>query len=512
MKAHYLKAIIAGSLFVALAWSAIAQPSVKPPDSLEALQQRFDELLNQPRYAAALWGVKIESLDTGKTIFERNAEKLFEPASNSKIYTMSMVLERLGPSYRIKTSLYGQNHPDENGVLKGDLVVYGRGDPTISGEYNHAHVLAALEPLVAALTNAGVKEISGDLVGDDSYFHGPPFGAGWDWGDLEDYYGAEISALTINSNVIQMLVKPGENVGAPANLAFDPPTTYIKIINRTKTGPNGSRRSLDLYRPVAENVVYVTGQIPLDDKGSSEDVTMHNPAGLFVALFRDVLEQHGIKVGGRTRTMNWMDREAEPLDLKQWIELGSIESRPVSDILHSVEKPSQNLYTDMMLEHVGASAGNESENNSESSGIRQLNHFLAQAGVKRGQTIFDEGSGLSRNNLTSPDATVTLLAYMSHTKNFNFFYNALPIAGVDGTLRHRFKGTLLQGNLRAKTGTLRWANSLSGYMTNAVGEHFVFSMMLNRFQNPDPDRSKTHDMDVIAELLANFNVRSEPGK
>jgi len=177
-----------------------------------------------------------------------------------------------------------------------------------------------------------------------------------------------------------------------------------------------------------------------------------------------------------------------------------------------VEKPSQNLYTDMILEHIGASAppGTNPNATAEGAGLRELDKFLAKAGIKKGDTIFDEGSGLSRNNLTTPNATVALLTYMAHQKDFEVYFNALPIAGVDGTLRRRMKGTAAAGNVRAKTGTLRWANSVSGYMTNAVGEHLVFSMMLNRFQIPAGyEKSKTADMDTITEMLANFAVRTE---
>ena len=278
--------------------------------------------------------------------------------------------------------------------------------------------------------------------------------------------------------------------------------------NRTETSAAKTRRTIDLYRPLAENIVYVTGQIPIDDAGSSEDVTMHNPAGLFVELFKEVLAQHGITVSGRVRTMNWRDREIEPLDLKQWTELGFIQSRPFREIIRSVEKPSQNLYTDMILAHVGASRDPNSNRTSEALGITELNRFLGEAGVKRGDTIFEEGSGLSRNNLTTPNATVSLLTYMSRRPDFAIYFNALPIAGVDGTLRRRMKGTAAEGNVHAKTGTLRWANSMSGYLTNAAGEHLVFSMMLNRYQSAEPDRSKTADMDAIAAMLAKFTVRT----
>ena len=160
-------------------------------------------LLSQPRFEAALWGVKIVSLDTGKTLFEHNAGKLLSPASNVKLYTVALALDRLGPDYRIRTSLYAKTRPEPGGALQGDVIVYGRGDPTINARLHGGDILKALEPLAAALTNAGVKRIAGDLVGDTSFFRGPEFGSGWAWDDQEHDYGAEISSLTINNNTLQ---------------------------------------------------------------------------------------------------------------------------------------------------------------------------------------------------------------------------------------------------------------------------------------------------------------------
>ncbi|HZQ46111.1 MAG TPA: D-alanyl-D-alanine carboxypeptidase/D-alanyl-D-alanine-endopeptidase [Verrucomicrobiae bacterium] len=508
-----MKSALTGVVIGLLAFSAFAQEAAKTPDTVESLQKRIKALINHPRYASALWGIKIVSLDSGKTIFDHDAQKLSSPASNSKLYTMALALDRLGPDYRIKTSLYATCRPDEQGTLKGDLMVYGRGDPTINARLHEGSIFKALEPLVAALTNAGVKRITGDLFGDDSYFHDPPFGPGWDWEDFQEYYGAEVSALTINDNVLQLRVKPGETEGAPCRLDFIPPTSYVSVSNRTQTVAKGSRRNIDLYRPVAQNILYISGKVPIDDRGSDEDVTMHNPAGLFVTLFKEALARHGITVAGGVRTVDWKDREVMPLDWKQWTELGSMESLPVRDIVREVMKPSQNLYTDLMLAHVGAklqfAKDPASTESASSAGIRELNKFLAEAGIKRGDTIFEEGSGLSRDNLTTPNATVALLTFMNHHKSAEAYLNALPIAGVDGTLRNRMKGTPAAGNVRAKTGSLRWSRTTSGYVTTAAGEHLVFSMMLNRFDGMHPEYSKVADMDAIMVMLARFTGRTD---
>jgi D-alanyl-D-alanine carboxypeptidase/D-alanyl-D-alanine-endopeptidase (penicillin-binding protein 4) len=506
--------IVIGSLLC----GAFAQEtnSAKPAETLTDLQSRLTNHVAQRRFAAAMWGVKVVSLDTGKTLYEHNAGKLFSPASNSKLYTCALALDRLWPDYRIRTSLYSQARPDRLGTLNGDLIVYGRGDPTINARLNGSDIFKALEPLVAALTNAGVKRIKGDLIGDESFFRGPPFGSGWAWDDMENYYGAEISALTINDNLLQLNVKPGGQIGAPCELKLKPATPFVIISNRTETVAKDAKRRISLYRPLGGNVTHVRGQMPMEDSGSNEDVMVHNPAGLFVALFKEALARRGIKVSGRVRTADWLAREATPLDLASLIELGAVESLPLRDIVREIQKPSQNLYTDLLLAHVGALAQatntSAAKMTSEDAGIEELDRFLARIGIEKGNVFFEEGSGLSRNNLTTPNAMVRLLEFMSRHSSADVYRDALPIAGVDGTLKSRMKDTPAAGNMRAKTGTLRWANSLSGHVTTAAGERLIFSIMLNRYHSTEPNRSTRAEIDAIAVMLAGFTGHSSKEK
>jgi D-alanyl-D-alanine carboxypeptidase/D-alanyl-D-alanine-endopeptidase (penicillin-binding protein 4) len=506
-----IKLCLTGLLLLAWFTPQTQAQQAKPAATLEELQRRLADHVAQPHFAAGLFGVKIVSLESGKTIFEHDAEKLFSPASNSKLYTVALALDQLGGDYRIKTSLYAVAKPDRRGTLKGDLIVYGRGDPAINTRVHDKDIFKALLPLVAVLTNAGIKRINGDLIGDESFFRGNPYGSGWDCDDLQYYYGAEISALTVNDNILQLSAKPGEREGAPCKLALLPATSYLILSNRTQTAAAGTRRSINLYRPLGQNVLYVSGQLPLDDAGYTEDATVHNPAALFTAFFKEALARHGIKVNGKLRTMNWLDRQAQPLDLDKLVELGSIESPPMRDIAREIQKPSQNLYTDLILAHLGslALATNKSPAlMSEDAGIRELYALLAKAGIRRGDVQFEEGSGLSRNNLTTPNATIALLQYMNRHVEAEAFLNALPVAGVDGTLRNRMKDTAATGNVRAKTGTLRWANSLSGHVTSAAGERLIFSIMLNRYVagTNAPGRS---EIDKIAVMLAEFTERSD---
>jgi serine-type D-Ala-D-Ala carboxypeptidase/endopeptidase (penicillin-binding protein 4) len=529
-----------------------AQATSEQSETLDSLRTRLAAHIAQPRFAPAAWGIKIVSLDTGKTIFEQNPQKYFNPASNAKLYTAALALEHFGPDFRIKSSLYCGTKPDASGTLKGDLILYGRGDPTMAARLNGGDYFKGLDTLIAQLVNAGVRRIEGDVVGDESYFAGPPFGAGWEWDDLQAYYGAEVSALTINDNALDLFVKPAERVGIPCRITTGPPTSFVTLINRTQTAPKGTGPRIVVYRPVGENIIYVSGRLPIDSSGYSNSIAVHSPAGLFVSLFKDALAARGIVVTGRTRVVDWKYREVTPLDFAKLIELGSVESMPLGDIVRETLKPSQNLYAQLLLLQVGnwgrqggtvisslgpnppspasviakvdSTARPNDDRTDEEAGVEQMQEFLSRIGVRKGDVLLEEGSGLSRRDVITPEATVTLLSHMSRSRWSDVYRSALPVAGVDGTLQNRMKGTAAAGNVRAKTGTLRYVYTLSGYVTTAAGERVAFSIMLNNYYNAersaalrDPSGSQPQravpplprdDLDAIAIMLAGFTGRS----
>ncbi|MBI3191903.1 MAG: D-alanyl-D-alanine carboxypeptidase/D-alanyl-D-alanine-endopeptidase, partial [Pedosphaera parvula] len=317
--------VVAISLLIVMGkGSAQVAPVKSGARSPAELREQLAALLDQPRFAAAAWGVKIVSLDTGATLFERNAGKLFKPASNAKLFTGALALDRLGPDFRISTALYATARPDARGVVKGDLIVYGRGDPSFAARFNGGDYTRSLAPLVDALVNAGMKRITGDLVGDESCFRGPPFGSGWAWDDLQYYYGAGASALTAEDNVVDLVLEPGACVGDSCRIITKPETAFLTFINRAGTTAAGSSRKIDLYRPIGERLVYVTGHLPLNSSNYTDAVAVPDPARWFVTLLKDALARRGIKVEGRVRAANWIDRELAPVDRGQWVEVAVV--------------------------------------------------------------------------------------------------------------------------------------------------------------------------------------------
>jgi D-alanyl-D-alanine carboxypeptidase/D-alanyl-D-alanine-endopeptidase (penicillin-binding protein 4) len=502
-------------LFLAGNCLPLSAQSNTAPANLKELRERLTAQVSAPKFAAAAWGIQVVSLDSQTVVFEHNPQVLLSPASNSKLYTVALGLDRLGSDYRMRTSLLARNRPDKKGKIRGDLIVYGRGDPTFNARFRGT-LDQAFDPLAASLAAAGVRRITGALIGDASYFRGPPFGAGWAWDDTQEYYGAEISPLSVNDNYLDIEIRPGAAFGKPCLVTLKPPTESVVISNRTTTAVAGQRRNVRIYRIPGSNVVFISGEMAQSDPVYQTEITVHNPAALFVEFFRKALVRHRIKVGGPSLTRDWLTVGEPDLGLPRnrpgqpgsgWVEIGGVDSPPMSEIAREVQKPSQNLYTDLVLANVGEHARGEQQGNSESLGIRELYQFLQQVGVHSGDVQFEEGSGLSRNNLTTARATVRLLTYMSQHPASEAYIAALPVAGVDGTLRNRFKNTAAAGNLRAKTGTLRWASSLSGYMKTAAGERLVFSLMLNRYVSPDASPARV-ELDKLALLLANFTGRT----
>jgi D-alanyl-D-alanine carboxypeptidase/D-alanyl-D-alanine-endopeptidase (penicillin-binding protein 4) len=491
-----------------------ALPAAEPPlpaaaASIEQLRMQLEAQVDQPRFAPALWGVKIVSLDSGRTLFEHHADRLLSPASNSKLYTGAMALDQLGPDYRIVTPIHASTAPDAAGTVRGDVIVGGRGDPSWKSAAGRKDFARIFEPFVAALRSAGVRRVTGDLVADATFFRGVPNGAGWTADDLNDYYGAEVSAITLEDNYVELRVLPAAKPGEPCTLTLLQSHTGLVLDNRTTTGLAGTERKLEATRIYGENIVHLFGSLPAADKEEVLDVTVPRPATWFAAALKEALAQTGIAVDGAARSVRWPE---PPPVTSAHVKIGEITSAPLRELIVALMKPSQNLETDLIFDHLGEmrrTPATPPTRTSEECGVIALRDFLKQRNLPVDDVRFEEGSGLSRNNLTTANATVALLQFMATHPAAADFQRALPIAGVDGTLKKRMKGTAAEGNVRAKTGSLRYANSLSGYVTTAAGERLAFSLMLNRNVQPT-GRNVREELDDIAVMLARLAVRTEP--
>src|SRR5690348_8544942 len=482
------------------------------PKTVAELQTRISQILAKPELAPAMVGVKVSSLDTGRVLFESNSDKLLRPASNMKIYTVATALDRLSPDYRFVTSVYAPARPDPSGVVHGDLRIYGRGDPSIAARFNNGDYFKTIDDLAARIVAAGVKRVEGDLVGDESYFVGPKYGAGWEWEDLTWYYGAEVTPLTVNDNALDLFIKPGATVGEPAVITTGPPDPLLTVVNRVTTSAKTTVRDISIHRGLNENTITITGTIPVDDRGYTGGIGISHPALLFVYLLRNSLAHKGVVITGKSRTTGEIALPSvSSVSSVAQEEIVTFQSPPFSLIAAQTLKPSQNLYTELILRTLGKVSPPPAtpipNATSEELGLEAVKTFLKTAGIRPESLVLDDGSGLSRNDMITAEASVQLLTFMSKHRYADVFREALPIAGVDGTLRNRFKGTPAENNVRAKTGSLSSAASLGGYLTTAGGEKVAFSIMVNNYPRDFDPRSAC--IDPIAVLLASFQEKPQ---
>lgn len=472
------------------------------------LVQRIDAFLAQPRFAHAGWGIDVVSLDSGETLYARDADKLFVPASNAKLYTAALALGTLGADARFSTVLYAAAAP-QGGTLAGDLILRGGGDPSLGDASPDWATRFA-----SALSAQGVRRVRGDLVADDSYFAGPAFGDGWEAGDLQTWFGATASALSVQGNVLRVRVaRQGARCCA---VSIDPPSAGLRIENLTGA-PDATQTggdTLGLYRPPGSDTLYASGSLPSGANSHVYALSTPDPALLAGMLLRDALLRAGIALDGQVRVLHWPQRDTA-LAQPGMQRIASINSPPLSEMVMHMLKHSDNLYAQTLLQQAGvrlAQTGVCADRNpppltSAEWGLCGMRAMLARAGIPDGTAIFADGAGLSRKDLVAPLATTRLLAWVARQPFASMFRDALPIAGVDGTLRNRLRGTPAANNLQAKTGTLTHSSALSGYVTDATGRHLAFSLMLDRYErptdgagNPVPP-SPNNDLDAIATMI-----------
>jgi D-alanyl-D-alanine carboxypeptidase/D-alanyl-D-alanine-endopeptidase (penicillin-binding protein 4) len=482
-----------------------AAPLSPAPRTLGELQARLAAHVEHPRFRGALWGVKIVSLDSGRVWFEHHAHRLMSPASNSKLYVGALALDQLGAGYRIRTPVYATAAPDAAGTVAGHIVIGGRGDPSWKTRGAGGNFGDAFAPVVAVLVQAGLKRVTGDIVADATWFQSLPNGAGWTADDLNDSYGAEISAVSLEQNYAELRVTAGAESGQPCAIELLQPHTGLRLENRLVTSAGGGPRRVVAQRVVGESTVYLMGGLPVGGKPEMIDLTVPRPAAWYASGLKEALARRGIQVEGRARGVRWPE---VPAVATGQVKLGETVSPPLRELVAAFMKPSQNLETDLIFGHLGELRRTAATPVGRSTGdlaVSALRDFLQANALPADEVRFEEGSGLSRNNLTTAHATVALLAHMArHRAAAADFVAALPVAGVEGTLRARMKGTAAEGKVRAKTGSLRYANTLSGYVTSAFGERLAFSVMLNRNSGQPAGRSVRQELDDVAVWLAEF--------
>jgi serine-type D-Ala-D-Ala carboxypeptidase/endopeptidase (penicillin-binding protein 4) len=468
------------------------------PAAIARLKQDLGAVFGAPIMAHAQWAVDVRSLDTGESFYELNAGKLMMPASNMKVLTLAAAAELLGWDARFTTTLETTGRI-ENGVLRGDLIVKGGGDPTVNTREGRAALVFG--EWSEALRAAGIREIAGRIVGDDQAFDDEGLGGGWAWDYLQYGYAAPVGALQFNEDVAELLVAPGSLEGDPAVVRLAA-GTGLTVFNRAVTGAAGSRVTIDYRRHLDRPVLEITGSVPLGTPALSRNVAVVNPTVFFAQSLKDSLTARGIPVHGEAVDMddvaasmagsstNGGDRRV----------LLSTESPPLREMATVLMKVSQNLYAETLLK---ASGGKTAGIATTEAGRRAAREVFKGWGIPETEYVMVDGSGLSRYNYVTARSITTLLERMHRDpRHRDAFVATLPVAGKDGTISTRMRGTRAEGNAVAKTGSIANVRSLSGYVKTRDGETLAFSILANDFLVPAATVNWIADLAV--EMLANF--------
>ncbi|NYF49846.1 D-alanyl-D-alanine carboxypeptidase/D-alanyl-D-alanine endopeptidase [Tunturiibacter gelidoferens] len=506
-----------------------------------SLAQAIAGLLEEPVVARDHWGIAVVGID-GAPIYALNDGQLFQPASNAKLFTTAAAMALLGAKATYQTKVLARGVFDDGGKLTGHLVLVGNGDANLSGrvlpyvapvpgekaaaEDSGFAPLRYLEEMADQVAATGLKSVQGDVIGDDTVFPWEPYAQDWAIDDAVWGYGAPVSALSVNDNQIKVTITPGDAVGAPASVVFDPAMTYYTLDVAGTTGAVKSGSTVQMERAPGSKVLRIYGAIGLHGQPDVEEIAIEDPAQYAALALKGMLDARGVHVTGEARARHRVLMDTESF----WKESGAIEDaatkggspqqriEPADDaafeaavtgeertlashVSHALaedvvvtNKTSQNLHAELLLRQLGLARGRDG---TIAQGARVVRQFLVNAGIDKDDFVFLDGSGLSGHDLVTPRATARLLQYASGQTWFADWKSSLPVGGVDGSLEGRFAKSPLKGKVFAKTGTLGEARALSGYVECASGRTVIFSIMVG---NHLP---QTHaDRDVMDKIVA----------
>jgi serine-type D-Ala-D-Ala carboxypeptidase/endopeptidase (penicillin-binding protein 4) len=482
--------------------TSLAAPAAGRAQEVEALRSDLARMLATYRWPDAEWGVLVVSLDQGDTLFARSADTPLAPASNLKLLTTAAALRVLGPEHRFRTYLLTEGTVDA-GVLHGDLVLYGTGDPGISDRF-YGSKTEVFERLVDRLEQLGIRSVTGDLVADASYLPGPLRPAGWDPADLNDHFTGAVSALSFNENVVSFRVVAANRAGEPPEVHTIPAHAGLEVINGARTVNGRARPRLAILRDRPLDPIRVEGRIRRGSRDVWRQMTVPSPPSFAISAFRAVLEERGITLHGRTRVVETPARSIVGKLSAPAVAgrprtriLARHVSRPLRDYLKVINKESNNLFAELIFRTQGRVRGGLGSPDASARAVRST---LEEIGVPMDAVTQLDGSGLSAGNRVAPGTFVEVVSAMSKAPEWGDFWETLPIAGRRRELRRMYR-TAAAGNLRAKTGTIEHVSALTGVVRSRDRERLAFSIMLNG--TPSTSRAKRIE-NLIGGRLASF--------
>lgn len=507
--------------WVLIGWLAFA-PAVavaQPAKAGNGLAAKIEEVIHGPAYRQASWGILVVDAETGKPVYEHNADRLFAPASTTKVYSCAAALAVFGPDYQFETPVYRRGKV-EDGRLQGDLILVAKGDPTLGGRTDaqgkmafkdHDHIyahflpgaeltdtdpLAGLRALARQVAQAGIRQVGGDVLVDDRLF--PKSRGSGSGPDL-------LTPIVVNDNVVDIQVTPADRAGEPARLLIRPETRFLQIDADVQTVAEGQRPGVQVLTPNPQRIV-VRGRIPLKSKPLLLIVPVEDPTAFARALFIEALRAERVRVSASVLQPPRADLP-DPAAYAQMPRVALFTSPPFSELIKVTLKVSHNLYAGMLPILAAVHRGQKTLHD----GMRLQRKFLADLGVPVDTISFAGGAGGASADTVTPRATVQLLQGLARRPDYTVIHDGLPVLGVDGTLVDAVaKDSPARGKVWAKTGTLVWTDlmndrqmlrskSLAGTLRTANGRTLVVAMFVNNVPLPRGVNS-TREGKVLGQL------------
>lgn len=445
-----------------------------------SLEQYIKSLPNHEGLRGAGIGISVKYADNGSLITEYNSKQALATASVMKLVTTATAWLTLGESFRFITRLQYDGEI-VNGVLQGNLYIRGGGDPTLgSDKFDETKLDKLLAALVNFLQQKGIHSIKGDIIADDTLFETCMAPTTWNWGDLGNYYGAGASALSIHDNLYNVYFKSGVNPGDSTQIIkIEPEIPGLELVNEVVTGKTGSGDNAYIFGSEYTYYKYIRGSIPPNQVNFSIKGSIPDPPYFAAWIIYEYLAKHGIEVLGKPTTVRMLNIKKQSFtDFNKRKDLYEIKSPSLMSIIYQINNYSNNLYAEHLHKAIGFKHYGMGEN-------FYGNHAIKEFWIKRGLNpdgfFIADGSGLSRSNAVSADNITTLLVQLSKEKGFENFYQTLPIAGKTGTIRNIGKGTIIENNLRAKSGSMSLIRCYAGYVKNSKGREIAFAILFNNF-------------------------------
>ncbi|HVN95686.1 MAG TPA: D-alanyl-D-alanine carboxypeptidase/D-alanyl-D-alanine-endopeptidase [Syntrophorhabdaceae bacterium] len=499
-----ISAIVLSALLFLIPFSEVTAAETT---KIAKLKKELSQMVKEEAFESSELGIAVEWARTGEPLFTLNQKKRFIPASNMKLFTSAAALLSLSPDFTYETKVM-TDAAVESGVLKGNLIIVASGDPTISGYFNHNNPTEVFEAWADSLIRAGINQIEGDIIVDNSYFNDSPFGMGWRIDDMDRCYSVPRDAFSFNNNCLALTISPAGSSGAPATVEIEPMTRYMKILNAAVTAD--SRESFDVGVAYGADpyTIVVSGVVPVNHGNSVKYLSVKNPAEFGAFVFKESLTMKGVALHGKIVCLQGecsQIRDFGPLptgvSASSLRTLAVYRSPKLSEILKVINRISNNLYTEQLF----LTLARENQRQGDSAqAMKTVRDILAKAGLDTRGLFMADGSGLSRLNLITPEQTVSLLRIMAANAYFNVFYDSLASPGQEGTLKN-WPHEALSSPIRAKTGTMMHVRNLSGYVTTSDGELIAFSFLCNNY---DGDRTVVDGLyNRILQKLSSFSRR-----